>query len=109
MATERTVRARAILAANVQALLDREFPPDPRKGRWGQVTRFVDHHKIRNSLSKVQRAVKDGGVNMGTVEQLAKVQLLIDKLDVNEPQVVIPRRLYEAALRIAGDFRGDKQ
>lgn len=112
---ERTVRARAILAANVQALLDREIPPHPKKGRWGQITKFVDDHRIRKSLSKIQRAVKDGGVNMDTVEQLAKLfgvepyQLLIDKLDVKEPQVVIPRRLYGAAMRIAGDLiEGDK-
>lgn len=110
MPADRHVRLRALLAVNVQALLDRDVP-STRADRRGQIPAFLDKHKIsRKRLSKFQRAVKDGAINLGALEELAQAfkvepyQLLIDKLDVNDPQIAERPSVVAAARRIAGDL-----
>lgn len=108
MATPRYVPPHAIVATNVQNLLDRDCPPDPKKGRRGQIRRFIElHPTLQNRLSKIQRALKDGGMNLASLEELAKAfklhpyQLLIDKLDVHDPQIAVRRRVYESLRQAA--------
>lgn len=96
--------AKQIFAANVQALLDKH---DPK--RYGQIHRFAQAHK-RIPLSKLQRAVKDGSVNLETVEQIALAtgvepyQLFIEKLDVTDPQIAFKSKWVEAALKLVKDM-----
>jgi hypothetical protein len=91
-----------ILAQNIQALLDRDFKGPKR----GQIGRFCGKHKAI-ALSKMQRAVAEGAVNLSTVEELAKAfklqpyQLFIPRLNVNEPQIAIERRYYSMAREVA--------
>lgn len=92
---------RGIVAQNVRALLDRDFP-----GKRGQHNRFVKQHQ-RISLSKIQRASSDGGVNLETIEELATAfrvapyQLLLPGLNAKEPQIAIEKRYYETARDLA--------
>lgn len=93
------------VAKNVQALLDRDFP-----GRRGQANRFHKKHP-GVPLSKIQRASKDGKLNLDSLEQLAVIfklagvyQLLVPGLNAKEPQIAIDRKYYLAARNIAREL-----
>lgn len=79
---------RRVVATNIQNLLDRDFPGEQR----GQHGRFREKFP-KVHLSKIQRAVQEGALNIASIEQFAEVfkvepyQLFIDGLDVERPQV----------------------
>lgn len=98
---------RKVIATNVQALLDR----DVGVARKGQIGRFIKKHAhMEKALSKMQRAVNEGAMNLDTMEQLAKVfgvspyQLLIEGLNPKAPQVAIERHLVKTAQRMAKEL-----
>lgn len=88
---------RLIIATNIQNLLDRDFSGKVQ----GQHGRFRKvYSKI--SLSKIQRAVQEGALNMTSIEQFAKAfdlepyQLFIDGLNVRSPQVAADPEAVQA-------------
>ena len=104
MPTKQESHLRQVVARNVQALLDRDFP-----GKRGQHSRFCKK-RAGIALSRMQNASKDGGINMATLARIATAfgvlpyQMLIDGLNVKEPQIAIEKRYYMAAKQIAKDL-----
>lgn len=106
MANKPLIGIRRIVATNVQALLDRDFP-----GPGGQIGRFLKKHP-KVGLSKMQRAVNEGGINMSTVDQIAAAfkvqpyQLFIHKLNVDSPQIAIAPKYVANVQRMAKELEG---
>lgn len=97
--------ASVILSKNIVELLKRDYP-GPERGR---IARFRQHHK-GIPLSKMQRAINDGRINLQTLSQLAEAfkvqpyQLLVPNLIASDPQIAIERKYFEKAKSLAREL-----